>query len=53
MTAESLELPLYLPAAAGADGLFSASCAAAVAAGLVNRPLVDTAADTLAWTRSA
>lgn len=49
---EGLELPLYLPSAMAADGLFSASCAAAVNAGLTNRPLVDTAADTLAWTRS-
>jgi len=48
-----LELPLYLPSAMGADGLFAASCAAAVAAGLVNRPLVETAADTLAWSRAA
>lgn len=49
---EGTALPLYLPSSAGADGLFMASCAAAVAAGLVNRPLVETAADTLAWTRS-
>lgn len=49
--AEGLALPLYLPSAMGADGLFMASCASAVAAGLVNRPLVETAADTLAWTR--
>lgn len=51
--AAGLELPLHLPAAMGADGLFAASCAAAVAAGLVNRPLAETAADTLAWTRAA
>lgn len=47
-----LQLPLYLPSSMQADGLFAASCAAAVAAGLLNRPLVDTAADTLAWTRA-
>lgn len=45
-----LAFPLVLPRAEGVDGLFMASCAAAVAAGLVNRPLVETASDTLAWT---
>lgn len=49
---DEVSVPLYLPSSANADGLFMASCARAVAAGLVNRPLVETAADTLAWARS-
>lgn len=52
VTDEGTPVPLYLPSGEGADGLFMASCAAAVAAGLVNRPLVETAADTLAWIRA-
>lgn len=44
--------PLYLPSAAGADGLFEASAAKAEGAGLRNRDIVATAADTLAWDRS-
>lgn len=43
--------PLYLPSAAGVDGLFEASAAEAEAAGLHNRPIIDTAADTLGWDR--
>jgi 2'-hydroxyisoflavone reductase len=52
VAAEGLQLPLHLPAAAGVDGLFAASNARAVSAGLVNRALVDTAADTLEWARA-
>jgi 2'-hydroxyisoflavone reductase len=48
--AEKLVAPLYLPSSAGIDGLFEASSARAEAAGLVNRPIVETAADTLEWT---
>lgn len=44
-------LPLHLPTAERADGLFRASCAKAERAGLRNRSLVDTATDTLAWDR--
>jgi 2'-hydroxyisoflavone reductase len=46
---EKLPAPLYLPSAAGIDGLFEASSAKAEAAGFRNRPIVETAADTLAW----
>jgi 2'-hydroxyisoflavone reductase len=44
--------PLYLPSAAGIDNIFEASSAAVAAGLLVNRPIVDTAADTLAWDRT-
>jgi 2'-hydroxyisoflavone reductase len=47
--AEKLVAPLYLPSSAGIDGLFQASSAKAEAAGFRNRPIVETAADTLAW----
>ena len=47
-----IPFPLYLPSAAGIDNIFEASSAAAEAAGLRNRPIVDTAADTLAWDRT-
>ena len=43
--------PLWLPSGMGIDGLFRCSPARAQAAGFANRPLVDTAADTLAWDR--
>ena len=45
--------PLVIPKDAGVDGLFMASNERAVAAGLVNRPLAATAADTLAWVRNS
>lgn len=45
-------VPLYVPSAAGVDGLFEASSARARAAGLVNRSIVETARDTLAWDRT-
>lgn len=45
-------LPLALPANGSYDGLFQASGQAALAAGLVNRSLVETARDTLAWDRT-
>jgi 2'-hydroxyisoflavone reductase len=47
-----IPFPLYLPSEAGIDNIFEASSAAAEAAGLRNRPIVDTAADTLAWDRT-
>jgi 2'-hydroxyisoflavone reductase len=52
LQAEGAYLPLFLPADAGIDGLFEASSERARAAGLVNRPIVETAADTLAWDRT-
>lgn len=47
-----IPFPLYLPSAAGIDNIFEASAAAAEAAGLRNRSIVETAADTLAWDRT-
>jgi 2'-hydroxyisoflavone reductase len=52
LTDEGAYLPLHLPSEAGIDGLFEASSARARAAGFVNRALVDTARDTLAWDRT-
>jgi len=49
---ESVYLPLWLPSESGIDGLFEASSERARAAGLVNRPIVDTVADTLPWDRT-
>jgi 2'-hydroxyisoflavone reductase len=43
-----MELPLWLPGSE-ADGLMRIDCSRAVAAGLVFRPLEETARDTLAW----
>lgn len=43
--------PLYLPSAMKIDGLFRASNARARAVGFDNRPIEETAADTLAWDR--
>ncbi|MGI8794882.1 MAG: NAD-dependent epimerase/dehydratase family protein [Acidimicrobiales bacterium] len=52
LLAESeVSLPLALPEDGSVDGLFQASIERAVAAGLVNRSLLETAADTLAWDR--
>ncbi|HVF19328.1 MAG TPA: hypothetical protein VNA14_03700, partial [Mycobacteriales bacterium] len=48
-----IPLPLFLPRSAGRDGMFHASCRRAESLGLVNRPLLDTAHDTLAWITSA
>jgi 2'-hydroxyisoflavone reductase len=48
----AIPFPLYLPSEAGIDNIFEASSAAAEAAGLRNRPLEETAADTLAWDRT-
>ena len=48
-----LPLPLVLPADGSMDALFRVSNARSRAAGLRNRPLVETAADTLAWDRAA
>ncbi len=45
-------LPLFLPRSAHRDGLFRASCRKAEDHGLINRPLVDTARDTLDWLRA-
>ena len=47
-----IPFPLYLPSEVGIDNIFEASSAAAEAAGLRNRPIVETAADTLAWDRT-
>jgi 2'-hydroxyisoflavone reductase len=44
--------PHYLPSEAKIDNIFEASSAAAQAAGMRNRPIVETAADTLAWDRT-
>ncbi|MEA3076672.1 MAG: hypothetical protein QOF60_1580 [Actinomycetota bacterium] len=49
VASEKLPAPLYLPSSAGIDGLFEASSAKAEAAGFRNRPIVETATDTLAW----
>lgn len=49
---EGVYLPLWLPSSSGMDGLFEASSERARAAGLANRSIVDTAADTLAWDRT-
>ena len=48
----SIPFPLYLPSEAGIDNIFESSSAAAEAAGLRNRTIVETAADTLAWDRT-
>jgi 2'-hydroxyisoflavone reductase len=48
----SVPFPLYLPSSANIDDIFEVSCAAAEGAGLRNRTIVETAADTLAWDRT-
>jgi 2'-hydroxyisoflavone reductase len=48
----SIPYPLHLPTSAGIDDIFEVSAAAAEAAGLRNRPIEETAADTLAWDRT-
>ena len=45
-------MPPYWPAFMAADGFMRASPARAVAAGLRNRSLAQTVADTLAWDRT-
>jgi 2'-hydroxyisoflavone reductase len=45
-------VPLYLPTAIERDGLFQCSSARAEAQGFRNRPIRDTAADTLGWDRT-
>lgn len=52
LRAEKVFVPLYVPSKAGADGLFEASSERARTAGFVNRPIVDTARDTLDWDRT-
>ncbi|HVE62632.1 MAG TPA: NAD-dependent epimerase/dehydratase family protein [Mycobacteriales bacterium] len=52
IAAYNVPLPLYLASSAESDGLEHASCERAVGAGLVNRPLLQTASDTLAWLRA-
>lgn len=47
-----VRLPLHVPSQANLDGIFRCSPDRAVAAGLSNRPIVETAADTLAWDRT-
>jgi len=49
IAAHEVPLPLFLPSSAGSDGLFRASCRRAEGMGLVNRPLLETARDTLSW----
>jgi len=46
------ELPLWVPASAGFAGFFAAGSARAVAAGLKTRSLLETARDTLRWSRT-
>lgn len=48
----AIPFPLYLPSAAAIDNIFEVSSAAAEAAGLRNRTIEETAADTLAWDRT-
>lgn len=50
---DDVPLPLFLPRSAHRDGMFRASCRRAEAQGLVNRPLVETARDTLRWLRTS
>ncbi|MDQ1439311.1 MAG: hypothetical protein QOK43_2940 [Acidimicrobiaceae bacterium] len=45
-------VPLYIPSGMGIDGLFRCSPAKAESHGFRNRPIVETAADTLAWDRT-
>jgi 2'-hydroxyisoflavone reductase len=45
------DLPLWLPGEEYA-GLHRIDCSKAIASGLTHRPLAETAADTLAWTRT-
>ncbi len=52
VAAHDVPLPLFLPRSAESDGLFHAACKRATGAGLVNRPLLATASDTLAWLRT-
>ncbi|HUP84661.1 MAG TPA: SDR family oxidoreductase [Acidimicrobiales bacterium] len=47
-----IPFPLYLPSDAAIDNIFEAWSAAVAAGLLVNRSIVDTAADTLAWDRT-
>jgi 2'-hydroxyisoflavone reductase len=47
-----MELPLWLPAGEGYDGLSAVDVSRAVGAGLTFRPLVDTCRATLAWDRT-
>lgn len=51
LQSREVRLPLYIPSGMGIDGLFRCSPAKAAAAGFRNRPLEETAADTLAWDR--
>jgi 2'-hydroxyisoflavone reductase len=47
-----MELPLWLPAGEGYDGLSAVDVSRAVGAGLAFRPLAQTCAETLDWDRS-
>ncbi|HVF74213.1 MAG TPA: NAD-dependent epimerase/dehydratase family protein [Acidimicrobiales bacterium] len=49
---QRVRMPLYVPSHAQLDGVFRCSPAKALAAGLHNRPVTETAADTLAWDRT-
>jgi 2'-hydroxyisoflavone reductase len=46
------EMPLWLPAGQGMDGVLAVDSGRAIAEGLTFRPLADTVRDTLAWHRS-
>ncbi len=47
-----MELPLWLPAGAGHDGLSAVECPERSSAGLTFRSLAETCSDTLAWDRT-
>lgn len=48
-----IEIPLWLPAGAGMDGMLQARVDRALAAGLHVRPLADTVVETARWAREA
>lgn len=52
LQSREVHLPLHIPSGMGIDGLFRCSPAKAEAAGFRQRPLEETAADTLAWDRT-
>jgi hypothetical protein len=49
---QEVAFPLHLPTPMGIDGLFRCSPAKAQSHGFANRPIEQTAADTLAWDRT-
>ena len=52
VAAKEIHLPLHIPAEANYDGLFKCSPARAESNGFVQRPIQETAAETLAWDRT-